>query len=100
MKHIVFEFSEPIVAIQRVCNEVFPSGDRTITVYNYNMMHRIVNVLRDMYIECTMTSNSEIVLSDEYYIVIDINSDEFTIVRGNDDMKVLDAHEYIKYVMR
>ena len=96
MKHIVFTFEEPIIAIQRVRNEVFPSGDHTITVFNYNMMHRICNVLRDMHINCTMTSNSQIVLGEEYHIIINASGDEFAIATGKDDMRVLSSEQYFE----
>lgn len=92
MKHLRFTFAEPIVGIQRVRNEVFTSDERTIVCYDYNMMHRICGVLRDLQVNCTMNSNSEIILGDDYHISLDAsNLDEFYVVKGYDDMRVLDS---------
>lgn len=96
MKHIVFNFAEPIVAIQRVRNEVFPSDERVIAVFNYAMLRRIMNVLKDLHIECSILGGSQILLDEEYHIVCNAVDDEFAIVKGKDEMRVLTSEQYFE----
>lgn len=92
MKHITFNFCEPIVGVQRVRNVVFSEGEHTIACYNAIMRKRLVGALKDLQIKCKLADNGRIILLDDYRIVLDeYNLDEFYIVRGCDEMEILDS---------
>ena len=97
MKHIIFNFVEPIVAIQRVRNEVFTEDEHTITCYNRTIRKRLYGALRDLQVNCKMDDNSHIILQDDCRIALEAsNLNKFYVVRGYDDMQVLEAIDYHK----
>ena len=71
MKHIIFNFVEPVVAIQRVRNEVFTEDEHTITCYNRTIRKRLYGALRDLQVNCKMDDNSHIILLDDCRIALE-----------------------------
>ena len=98
MKHIRFTFAEPIVGIQRVRNEVYTSDEKTIVVYDCDMMEKILGVFDDLHIKYTVNGAwSEIILGDDFYVSLKMsNLDEFYVVKGHDSMRVLDSIDVFK----
>lgn len=96
MKHIVFTLSEPIVAIQRVRNYVYPTDNDVIVVDQVDWFARMCNLLRDLHISF-WTNRDQIHLIGDYHIVIDkSNLEEFYITKGKDDMRILESDQYFE----
>lgn len=90
MKHIKFEFAEPLVAIQRVRNEVFLGDDNTLWVLSKSVKEMIQYYLRceDIPAERKLRKQHayyRIGLADpNLQFVADVENDEIIVMKGQD----------------
>lgn len=97
MKHIKFTFAEPIVGIQYVHDEVFPTGERELSISSRAIRDRLRGVLMDLHVSlCPRPRRSnelggyyKITLKDDYYF--GFTNGEIFVMRGYDDLYIVDA---------
>lgn len=94
MKHVTFTVSEAVLAIARLRNYVFPTDDDVIVVNHADWFTRLCGLLKDEHI-AFWTFKNQIHLTNDYHIEIDVAClDEFYIVKGKDEMRILDERQY------
>lgn len=96
MKHIKFTFAEPIVGIQYVHDEVFPTGERELSISSRVIRDRLYGVLMDLHVPlCPRPRRSnecgyyKITLKDDYYF--GFTNGEIFVMHGYDDLYIVDA---------
>lgn len=90
MKHIKFEFAEPIVGIQRVRNEVFLGDDNALWCSSKGLKQQIEYLLKTEGIPVRKLRQKagevfyKIHLGFLHYFVPNIETDEIIVMKGQD----------------
>lgn len=90
MKHIKFEFAEPLVAIQRVRNEVFLGDDNALWCSSKGLKQQIEYLLKTEGIPVRKLRQKagevfyKIHLGFLHYFVPNIETDEIIVMKGQD----------------
>ena len=94
MKHIEFEFAEPLMVIQRVPNKVFLDGN-DLSVLNYSTATTLVTYFKKNGIDAEIESTNHggyfniwLPRYDEYFVG---NEEEIYIFKGTDEIWEVDS---------
>ncbi len=96
MKHIKFDFEEPVIAIERVPNKVFASHRRELSVINDFYADGIIRILNNAGIECRKlrrSSNGYVIIRfcGDYSLTYDsLDAKEIVVVKGNNLIYIAD----------
>jgi len=94
MRHIKFEFAEPLVAIQRVRNEVFLGDDGALWVasgFIYRKIRNYLGLLGIPNVNGRTDGYRKIVLGDPTMSFMStFDAEEIVVVRGRDRVRIED----------